>query len=165
MIETDPLTGDVDQLRHVFGCFPSGVAAICAMVDGEPVGMAASSFTSVSMKPPLVSVCVQNSSSTWPKLREASRLGVSLLAQDQGMECASLARKNGDRFAEIAWRQNGSGGVLILGATAWLDCSIHQEVAAGDHAIILLRIHGVWSDSVAEPLVFHRSRLRRLVAM
>lgn len=64
MMEIDRLDGDIAQLRRAFGCFPSGVTAVCAVVDGEPVGMAASSFTSVSMAPPLVSVCVQDSSAT-----------------------------------------------------------------------------------------------------
>lgn len=55
-----------DQLRPAFGCFPSGVTAVCADVDGVPAGLAASSFTSVSVEPPLVSVCMQHSSTTWP---------------------------------------------------------------------------------------------------
>lgn len=55
-----------DHLRRAFGCFPSGVTAICAEIDGEPVGVAASSFTSVSISPPLVSVCMQHTSTTRP---------------------------------------------------------------------------------------------------
>jgi flavin reductase (DIM6/NTAB) family NADH-FMN oxidoreductase RutF len=68
--------GDTALLRSVFGCFPSGVTAVCAEVDGALIGMAASSFTSVSLSPPLVSVCVQNSSKTWPVLRECCRTSV-----------------------------------------------------------------------------------------
>ena len=66
---------DEGELRRVFGCFPSGVIAVCAIVDGEPVGMAASSFTSVSVAPALVSICVQNTSTTWPRLRSAAEAG------------------------------------------------------------------------------------------
>jgi flavin reductase (DIM6/NTAB) family NADH-FMN oxidoreductase RutF len=69
---------DPQQLRRVFGSFPSGVAAVAALVAGEPVGIAASSFTSVSLDPPLVSVCIAHTSTTWPVLRTASRLGVSI---------------------------------------------------------------------------------------
>ena len=58
---------DGTELRRAFGCFPSGVTAVCAIIDGEPVGMAASSFTSVSIDPPLASICVQKSSTTWPR--------------------------------------------------------------------------------------------------
>ncbi len=153
---------DGAELRRVFGCFPSGVIAVCATVDGEPVGMAASSFTSVSMDPPLVSVCVQNISSTWPKLRNRPRLGLSVLAEHHGDACISLSRKAGDRFAGVRWTELPGGGVFVHGATAWLDCRLHTEVPAGDHAIALLEICGLCADPDTPPLVFHSSRFRRL---
>jgi flavin reductase (DIM6/NTAB) family NADH-FMN oxidoreductase RutF len=73
-----------DVLRGAFAAFPSGVTAIAGMLDGHPVGMAASSFTSVSLEPPLVSVCMAHSSSTWPSLRRAPSIGVSVLAAGHG---------------------------------------------------------------------------------
>ncbi|MGZ4521325.1 MAG: flavin reductase family protein [Mycobacteriaceae bacterium] len=72
-------------LREVFGAFPSGVVVLAATIDGEQIGMAASSFTSVSLDPPLVSVCVATQSRTWPQLRRAPRIGVSVLAGDHGI--------------------------------------------------------------------------------
>jgi flavin reductase (DIM6/NTAB) family NADH-FMN oxidoreductase RutF len=71
---------DIQVLREAYGTFPSGVTALCAMIDGAPTGMTASSFTSVSMDPPLVSICVANTSATWTRLRPSARLGVSVLA-------------------------------------------------------------------------------------
>jgi len=132
------------------------------MVDGEPVGMAASSFTSVSVAPPLVSICVQNSSTTWPRLRDRRRLGVSVLAEHHGEACLSLSRKVGNRFAGVRWTELPSGGVFIHGATAWLDCCLHTEVPAGDHTIALLAICALVADPDTPPLVFHGSRFRRL---
>src|SRR3546814_15819531 len=78
------------QLRAAFGCFPSGITAVCALIDGKPVGMAASSFTSVSLDPPLVSVCVPNRSTPWRQLRSVLRMGVSVLAGGQGRACRTL---------------------------------------------------------------------------
>ncbi|MCV7299476.1 flavin reductase family protein [Mycobacterium barrassiae] len=153
---------DDAELRRVFGCFPSGVIAVGAVVDGEPVGMAASSFTSVSVTPPLVSICVQNSSATWPRLRDRDRLGVSVLAENHGGACLSLSRKVGDRFAGVRWTQLPSGGLFIHGATAWLECRRHAEIPAGDHTIVLLEICAVVADPDTPPLVFHGSRFRRL---
>lgn len=150
------------ELRRAFGCFPSGVTAVCAMVDGVPVGMAASSFTPVSMRPPLVSICVQNTSTTWPKLRNLSRLGLSVLAEGHAGVCTSLARKVGDRFAEVSWVQKPNGGVFVEGASAWWDCRVHDELSAGDHTIVLLEICGLGADPDTPPLVFHGSRFRRL---
>lgn len=152
------------QLRQAFGCFPSGVAAVCAEADGRPVGLAASSFTSVSVDPPLVSICVQHSSRTWPVLRERPRLGLSVLAEGHDAVCARLASRTGDRFAGADWTATPEGGVFLHGATAWLDCSIHAEVPAGDHTIALLLVNGVRADPAAAPLIFHGSRFRRLAA-
>jgi flavin reductase (DIM6/NTAB) family NADH-FMN oxidoreductase RutF len=112
MVELTPIT-DGHQLRQAFGCFASGVAAVCAVVDGSPVGLAASSFISVSVAPPIASVCVrhtsttvQHTSTTWPVLRQRPRLGLSVLAEGQDAVCQRLANKNnknGDRFAGTDW--------------------------------------------------------------
>ncbi|MDX6739532.1 flavin reductase family protein [Actinocorallia sp. A-T 12471] len=151
-----------EQLRRAFGCFPSGVTALCGSRDGVPVGIAASSFTSVSLRPPLVSVCVQRTSTTWPTLRELPRLGVSVLAEDQDEICARLASRDGDRFAGTDLATSAEGGVFVAGAALWLDCTVHDEVACGDHDIVLLRVHGLSAAPQTPPLVFHGSRFRRL---
>jgi len=164
MLQLEQLTGDGAQLRQAFACFPSGVTALCALVDGEPVGMAASSFTSVSVSPPLVSVCVQDTSTTWPRLRAQARLGLSVLAEDHVDICRRLASKDGDRFASVAWEAGPEGGVFVHGATAWLECSLTGELPAGDHAIALLQVHGLRAEPDQAPLVFHGSRFRRLAA-
>jgi flavin reductase (DIM6/NTAB) family NADH-FMN oxidoreductase RutF len=157
----EPVT-DEAQLRRAFGCFPSGIAAVCAEVDGMPVGVAASSFTSVSMEPPLVSVNMRHASTTWPLLRTGRRLGLSVLSEGQEGICRQLAGNVDHRFSEATWWGNTDGGIFIEGATLWLDCSIHAEVPAGDHDVVLLRIHGLRIDPDSAPLVFHNSRFRRL---
>ena len=164
MITIAPVPNDPSTLRSAYACFPSGVTAVCALIDARPVGIAASSFAPVSIGPPLVSVCVQNTSTTWPLLRGRRRLGVSVLAEAQDLECRALAMKDGDRFASVDWEATPEGAVLVNGATAWLDCSIHAEVPAGDHAIVLLGIHGLRATPEVAPLVFHGSRFRRLAA-
>jgi flavin reductase (DIM6/NTAB) family NADH-FMN oxidoreductase RutF len=156
---TDPAV-----LRRAFGCFPSGVTALCALESGTPVGMAASTFTPVSLEPALVSVCVQGTSSTWPRLRGQRRLGLSVLAEGQDLVCRSLAAKDGDRFADVDWESGEDGSVYVHGASLWLDCSVHAELPGGDHTIVLLKIHGLRAEPDRAPLVFHGSRFRRLAA-
>jgi flavin reductase (DIM6/NTAB) family NADH-FMN oxidoreductase RutF len=165
MIELESVTGDPVQLRRVYGCFPSGVTAICALENGAPVGIAASAFTCVSLDPPLVSVCVQNTSTTWPRLRNLPRLGISILGKHQDAAAQRLAAKNGDRFTDLALAHTADGGVLVHGAVAWLDCAIHAVVPAGDHAIVMLRVHALRAQPDDEPLVFHASRFRQLAAV
>lgn len=150
------------ELRRVFGAFPTGVTAIAALVDGVPVGLAANSFTSVSLDPPLVSVCVAHTSTTWPALSGLARLGVSVLGSHQERACTQLAARGGDRFADLDWRATDDGAVLIDGASAWFDTSVEQHIRAGDHDIVLLRVHALDADPAVVPLVFHSSRFRRL---
>lgn len=161
VFEINPLN-DTTRLRQAFGCFPSGVTAVCALIEGRPVGMAASSFTSVSLDPPLVAVCVQDTSTTWPRLRSGSRLGVSVLAEGHAVACRALSLKVGDRFAEVKWRADNDGSVFVEGSAAWLNCSVHAEMSAGDHVIVVLAVHTVHVDPDTAPLVFHGSRFRRL---
>ncbi|MEE4024016.1 flavin reductase family protein [Gordonia sp. PKS22-38] len=158
----EPIDDDPTLLRNVYGGFPSGVTAICAMVDGIPVGIAASAFTSVSMSPPLVSVCVQNSSRTWPTLRLAQRLGVSVLSADHETVCRSLSAREGDRFADVPFSATADGAIVIDGAVSSLACELVDEVPAGDHHIAMLRIHALHTDGGVQPLVFHRSGFHRL---
>lgn len=150
------------MLRAAFAAFPCGVAAVAGMESAAPVGMAASSFTSVSLEPPLVSVCVAHTSTTWPRLRGLPRLGLSVLADEHDELCRALAAKTGDRFARVEWTAASSGAVFIAGAAVWLDCSIENTVKAGDHDIEVLRIHDVEAHPDVSPLVFHSSRFRRL---
>ncbi|WP_427918794.1 flavin reductase family protein [Streptomyces sp. cg40] len=152
---------DEKTLREAFGCFPSGVIAICGMEGGDPVGMAVSSFTSVSLAPPLVSVCLQTSSRTWPRLRTLSRLGLSVLGEGQDDVCRALAGRDEDRFSEVGWEEE-QGAVFVHGAVTWFDCTLRAEVPAGDHAIALLEVGHLWTVPAANPLVFHASRFRRL---
>lgn len=149
------------ELRRVFGAFPTGVTAVAGFVDGTPVGLAASSFTSVSLEPPMVSVCIAHSSSTWPVLRRATRLGVSVLGAHQEHLGRQLSGR-GDRFAGTTWRASHAGEIVLDGASAWLDCSIDREIPAGDHDIVLLRVHDLDADPDVSPLVFHGSRFSRL---
>ena len=152
-----------EQLRRAFGSFPSGVAAICARVGKQPVGMAASSFTSVSVEPPLVSVCIQKTSSTWPILRDRARLGLSVLGEHHDSACRQLASKDGDRFAGVEWDAGPHGSVLIRGSSAWLEVSVFEEVPAGDHIIALLEVHGLDTAEHTLPLIFHASQFHKMV--
>jgi flavin reductase (DIM6/NTAB) family NADH-FMN oxidoreductase RutF len=151
-----------ESLRAAFASFPTGITAVAAMVDGSPAGLTASSFVSVSLDPPLVSVCVARTSTTWPVLRGIPRLGVSVLSEEHGQVARALAARGGDRFAQVSWEQASAGAVFVRQAALWLECSLYQEIPAGDHDIILLRIEEVWAYPAVPPLVFHGSQFRRL---
>ena len=151
-------------LRRAFGAFPCGVVAVAAQVDGVYAGLAASSFTSVSLEPALVSFSVANTSSTWPVLRRAGHLGLSVLADHHGDVCTQLAGPADHRFDGLELHTTDEGAVLLDGAAATFDCTIHREVEAGDHTLVLLRLHAVKDLRGVSPLVFHRSGFSRIQA-
>jgi flavin reductase (DIM6/NTAB) family NADH-FMN oxidoreductase RutF len=153
---------DRSLLRQAFGCFPSGVTAFCGLLDGVAEGMAASSFTSVSLDPALVSVCVANTSTTWPKLAKLDRLGLSVLAGDHAPIARALASKTGERFDGVDWTATDSGAVFVHGATLWLECAPFKRVAAGDHEIVVLQIVALAMYPDVAPMVFHRSNFHEL---
>ena len=119
------------SLREAFGHFPSGVIAIAAEVDGVRVGLAASTFVPVSLDPPLVSFCVQNTSTTWPKLKDLPLLGISVLGESHDEAARALAAKTGDRFAGLGTVSTRQGAVFIEGTSVWLESAIEQLVPPG----------------------------------
>jgi flavin reductase (DIM6/NTAB) family NADH-FMN oxidoreductase RutF len=149
-------------LREAFGHFPTGVVAIAAEVEGLRVGLAASTFVPVSLEPPLVSFCVQNTSETWPKLKDLPYLGISVLGESHDEAVRTLAAKTGDRFAGLQKVSTDSGAVFVEGTSVWLESSIEQLIPAGDHTIVILRVSDITVHPDVPPIVFHRSTFRRL---
>jgi flavin reductase (DIM6/NTAB) family NADH-FMN oxidoreductase RutF len=148
-------------LREAFAAFPSGLVAVCALNGDKPIGMVASTFTGVSLAPPLVSVCVQHSSTTWPQLSAKRSLGLSVLSASHRNLARQIASKTGDRFTGVGYTTTGGGAVLLQGAGTWLDCTVYDSVPAGDHDIVLLCVNALQTHD-EPPLVFHASRFHEL---
>ena len=156
---------DPARLREAFGIFPTGVVAIAAEVDGQLLGLAASSFTSVSLDPPLVLVSLAVSSKTWPGLRRAGHLGVTVLADHHDVVCRQLAGPVAERFDGLTYLVSEQGAVTLDDGLARFDCTVYREVEAGDHILVLLQLHAVEHVDHAlagAPLVFHRSGFGKL---
>lgn len=153
MIERAEITGD--RFRHVLGHLPTGVAIITAKgVDG-PVGMAANSFGSVSLDPPLVQVCPAKSSTTWPSIRDSGAFCANIMAGNHEALCRQFAMKKGDRFAGVRWSDLPTGPGLEE-AVAWVECRIEAVHDAGDHEIVVARVSALEAHSDRPPLVFFR---------
>lgn len=151
MAEVDSAT-----YRQVLGHFATGVTVITADDQGEPVGMAANSFTSVSLDPPLVLFCAGKSSTTWPRIEAVGSFAVNVLAADQEDVCRKFAAKDGDRFAGVGWNPGATGSPLLDGALAHLDCTIEAQHDAGDHVLVVGRVVELDVDRDAGPLLFFR---------
>jgi 3-hydroxy-9,10-secoandrosta-1,3,5(10)-triene-9,17-dione monooxygenase reductase component len=149
---------DSGRFRGILGHFATGVVAVTAIdpATGGPIGLAANSFTSVSLDPALVSFCVAHTSTTWPRLRRAERHCVNILSAPQRAVCLRLAAKGGEKFTGLDWTESPSGGPVIDGALAWLDCSVEAEHVAGDHVIVVARVHHLDRHEDGDPLIFYR---------
>ena len=145
------------DLRRLFGRFPTGVTTVCAIDGDNPVGMTASAFVAISITPPLVSLCIRHGSATWRQLRTRKRVGISFLANSHAAAARQLAQPTCDRFAGLDYEVTADGSVFLADAAAWLDCSVEKEIAAGDHDIILFRLHRAAVADMILPLVFHSS--------
>ncbi|MET1075791.1 MAG: flavin reductase family protein [Umezawaea sp.] len=156
-VRTTPGHLDPARLRAAFGAFPSGVVAVAARVDDRIVGLAASSFTSVSLAPPLVSVSIATTSRTWPALLRADHVGVTVLADHHDTVARQLAGRADLRFDGLDLTVGDGGAVTLADGIAWFDTTIDRHVEAGDHTIVLLRLHAASHTDHTRPLVFHRS--------
>jgi flavin reductase (DIM6/NTAB) family NADH-FMN oxidoreductase RutF len=120
----------------------------------------------VSLEPALVSFSVANTSKTWPTLRQAAHLGVTILADHHGEVCRRLAGPVEHRFDDLDVTRTGDGAVTLDDGLAMFDCSVYREVEAGDHTIVILQLHavgaGIQGADAGRPLVFHRSGFGRL---
>ena len=145
---------DSGRFRHVLGHFATGVAVITATGPSGPVGMVVSSFTSVSLEPPLVAFLPDRSSTSWPKIRAAGAFCVNILSAGQEELCAQFARKGIDKFAGVSWRPASSGAPILDGGMAWIDCELTQTFESGDHYIAIGRVLQLEAAEYGVPLVF-----------
>jgi 3-hydroxy-9,10-secoandrosta-1,3,5(10)-triene-9,17-dione monooxygenase reductase component len=164
---TDPddeiLRPDEAQFRAVLGHFATGVTVITAIDDDEPVGMAANSFTSVSLEPPLVLFCAATSSTTWPRIQRSGAFTVNILGSHQEDVSRLFATRGADRFGSVGWRIGVGGSPVLDDVLAYLDCKIEAEHDAGDHVIVVGRVLDLGITADASPLLFHRGVYGRLL--
>lgn len=155
-----------DQLlRSALGCYTTGVTVVTFFdARGRPRGFTASSFTSVSLDPPILLVCVNKQSRSLPDLQAAGAFAVNVLTADQSQEARRFASAANDRFGETSWEVGVSGAPKLTSCKAMLDCSLHHVFSAGDHQIIFGAILDVFVHPHSEPLVYSRGNFGRFVS-
>lgn len=139
MIEFDPSTlSNPRALRNAFGSFMTGVTVVTSHDEaGQPLGFTANSFTSVSLEPPLVLVCLANTSSNFETFARTTKFAINILSEAQIDVSNTFARPVEDRFATVDWQAGPHGSPILEGVSAWFDCAMHKTVDAGDHLILI----------------------------
>jgi flavin reductase (DIM6/NTAB) family NADH-FMN oxidoreductase RutF len=151
----EPLASiDPDTFRALLRRQAASVAVVTAAGD-PPAGFTATSFTSVSLRPPLVSFCLARSSSTWATIAGAAHVAVHLLGEDQQEIARTFATSGIDRFAaHSGWRPGPFGVPLLTEPVTWLLCRVTERVPAGDHTIVLAEpLTGHFGEGA--PLLYH----------
>jgi flavin reductase (DIM6/NTAB) family NADH-FMN oxidoreductase RutF len=151
-----------DLFRTLLRHHAAGVVVITAPGD-RPVGFTATSFTSVSLHPPLVSFCLDRESSSWPAVSVAQHVAVHVLTDAQEDLARTFARRGIDRFAHpTRWRHGPHGVPVLDGVLAALICRVAERVDAGDHTIVLAEpVDGHHADAGGPPLLYHMGRYLR----
>jgi flavin reductase (DIM6/NTAB) family NADH-FMN oxidoreductase RutF len=165
---TEILPGQaVDQasLRRAMARHAAGVVIVTGSSGGGPAGLTATSFSSASLEPPMVSFYVDRSSTTWPSLRATDRLAVNILASDQADLAARFARRGIDRFAPpTAWHPDGDHGPPLLdGACVHIVCRPHSTLDVGDHILVVGLVTSVDARENGRPLLYHRGGYGRFL--
>ena len=155
------------DFRKALGAFATGVTVITVDQDGEVHGMTANAFSSVSLDPLLVLVCVDHRARTHAHLHAKKRFGINVLSEGQREVSEYYARSTETHQhaeeAGAAFDRTGHGTPVLRGALAYLECRLHSAQAAGDHTIFIGEVEDV-RVSEGEPLLFFRGKYRRIGA-
>lgn len=147
---------DVIEFRRALGSFLTGVTIVTTIgAEGEPRGFTANSFTSVSLEPPLVLVCIAKKALGHQAFSTSRGFAINILSEDQKAASGIFASKAADKFAAVAWQPGQTGNPVIEGSVAVFDCDMEQLVDAGDHSILIGRVHD-FTHSSAQPLGYCR---------
>jgi len=147
-----------ENFKAVMGQWPSGVTVVTTADDDGPAGMTASSFSSVSLEPPLVSICVARHLYMHGRIQKAGVFAVNILSKDKvedGLRFAGMLPDVTDRFAGVPVDTAVTGSPLLQGTMGWVDCKIWAEYDGGDHTIFIGQVMDAGIDETATPLLYH----------
>jgi flavin reductase (DIM6/NTAB) family NADH-FMN oxidoreductase RutF len=152
------------EFRRACGRFSTGVA-IASVLDaqGTPHGLTVSSFTSASLDPPLVLICLGHRVSAIDAFRASAHFGINVLAEGQRDLAERFSRKGQDRFDGLNWRRGKTGVPILAGVLAAIECAVRQRLTAGDHDVFVGEMVGARVAGGA-PLIHFASHYRRLDA-
>lgn len=152
----EPEGSDAAALRRTLGCFVTGVTVVTARgSDGAAYGFTANSFTSVSLDPPLVLVCVGDGVQGVEAFRACERFAVNILSDSQQALSRSFADDTPNRFPAADWRDGPHGSPILGDGLGWLECAAERRIDAGDHMILVGRVLA-HERSNRRPLVYYR---------
>ena len=146
---------DEYRFRQALGHFASGVTVVTTAHDGHLYGMTVSSFASLSLKPPLILICVENALTTRTAISESGQFAVNILEKRQEHLSRRFATRDNDKFVGVAWHSSRFGLPVLEGALAVIECQLRDTVAAGDHSIFVGEVLDA-EIGQGSPLLYYR---------
>lgn len=154
---------DPRTLRDALGCFATGVTVVtCFGEEGRPFGLTANSFTSVSLDPPLLLVCIAKDAASAPALTNASHFAVNVLQTGQQPASIRFSTRAEDRFGPNDWSPGELGAPVLRESLGVFECERQAVHDGGDHYILVGRVVTASFDPNLDPLLYFRGRYRRL---
>jgi len=154
---------DPRTLRDALGCFATGVTVVtCLGAEGEPAGLTVNSFTSVSLDPPLLLVCLAKQAASAAALTEASHFAVNVLQTGQQPASIRFSTRDEDRFGTTPWSCGEGGAPILKDSLGVFECERHAVHDGGDHHILIGQVVKASFDAGLDPLLYFRGRYRRL---
>ena len=162
-MQTGTNATDPREFRSALGQFATGVTVITALDDqGQPRGITANSFSSVSLDPMLVLWSLGRGASAFEVFSQAEHFAINVLTLEQQVLSNHFATNDHEQFKGIAC-SNGRAGVPVLdGCAAVFECETEHRCDGGDHVILVGRVEGFSYRDGARPLIFHGGRYARL---
>lgn len=150
------------DFRRACGRFATGITVATVLdADGLPHGLTVNSFSSVSLEPPLISICLGHAVTMIDAFRESKHFGINVLKEDQQELSERFARKGFDRFEGVPWYRGETGAPLLPGVLAAIECVQRHRVTAGDHDIFIAEMLRA-EVAEGEPLIYFASDYRTL---
>jgi flavin reductase (DIM6/NTAB) family NADH-FMN oxidoreductase RutF len=154
---------DPRTLRDALGCFATGVTVVtCLDGDGKPVGLTANSFTSVSLDPPLLLVCIAKAAASAKAMTSASHFAVNVLQTGQQPASIRFATRHEDRFGPNDWACGEYGAPVLEKSLGVFECERYAVHDGGDHHLLVGRVVTARFDGSLDPLLYFRGSYRRL---
>lgn len=153
---------DKGEFRRVLGHFAAGVTVVTTVGrDGVPYGLTATAFTSVSLDPPLVLVCIDKRSESLPHIQDSQSFAVNFLAFEQQELSRRFATTGGDKFAGLDLGRAATGAPVLAQAIGFVDCRVVNTIEAGDHFLFIGQVEAADARS-AQPLLYFSGAYRQL---
>jgi len=150
------------QFRKTLGHFATGVTVITTKSESGFIGLTANAFSSLSLDPPLILVCIDKKAGSVHAFKKEHPFTVNILQENQEEDCWRFAKKSEDKFKGASYSLSDDGVPILTGNLATIECSVDDLLEGGDHYIVTGRVNSAAFDEQKKPLLFFRGKIGHL---